>query len=74
MYLQDGLERRGYKESGFLNAVAEVVRTGNGFLDYITLNDASLIIVTCFKWPYSVVLVKCVEIHNLYLDASWPLF
>ncbi|KAI9174067.1 hypothetical protein LWI28_011403 [Acer negundo] len=25
---KDGLERRGYKESGFLNAVAEVVRTG----------------------------------------------
>ena len=25
---QDGLERRGYKEAGFLNAVAEVVRTG----------------------------------------------
>ncbi|MCI16870.1 glutamate-cysteine ligase, partial [Trifolium medium] len=24
---KDGLERRGYKESGFLNAVAEVVRT-----------------------------------------------
>lgn len=31
MYLQDGLERRGFKESGFLNAVAEVVRTGNEF-------------------------------------------
>lgn len=26
--LQDGLDRRGYKESGFLNAVAEVVATG----------------------------------------------
>lgn len=26
--LQDGLERRGFKESGFLNEVAEVVRTG----------------------------------------------
>lgn len=25
---QDGLERRGYKEAGFLNAVDEVVRTG----------------------------------------------
>ncbi|KAJ1406017.1 Glutamine synthetase/guanido kinase, catalytic domain [Sesbania bispinosa] len=25
---KDGLERRGFKESGFLNAVAEVVRTG----------------------------------------------
>ncbi|KAL0890888.1 hypothetical protein Bca101_014871 [Brassica carinata] len=25
---KDGLERRGYKEAGFLNAVAEVVRTG----------------------------------------------
>lgn len=26
--LQDGLERRGFKEMGFLNEVAEVVRTG----------------------------------------------
>lgn len=26
--MQDGLERRGYKETGFLNEVAEVVRTG----------------------------------------------
>lgn len=26
--LQDGLERRGFKETGFLNEVAEVVRTG----------------------------------------------
>ena len=25
---KDGLERRGFKESGFLNEVAEVVRTG----------------------------------------------
>lgn len=25
---KDGLERRGYKETGFLNEVAEVVRTG----------------------------------------------
>jgi len=25
---KDGLERRGYKEAGFLNAVDEVVRTG----------------------------------------------
>ena len=25
---QDGLERRGYKEAGFLNALTEVVRTG----------------------------------------------
>ncbi|XP_038687484.1 glutamate--cysteine ligase, chloroplastic-like [Tripterygium wilfordii] len=28
---KDGLERRGFKESGFLNEVAEVVRTGNSF-------------------------------------------
>ena len=27
--LQDGLERRGFKEVGFLNAVAEVASTGN---------------------------------------------
>lgn len=26
---QDGLERRGYNETGFLNALAEVVETGN---------------------------------------------
>lgn len=29
LYPQDGLEKRGFKESGFLNEVAEVVRTGN---------------------------------------------
>lgn len=29
--MQDGLERRGFKETGFLNEVAEVVRTGNTF-------------------------------------------
>ncbi|KAM0019943.1 putative glutamate--cysteine ligase [Helianthus debilis subsp. tardiflorus] len=27
-FAKDGLERRGYKETGFLNEVAEVVRTG----------------------------------------------
>jgi len=27
-WLQDGLERRGYKEAGFLREVAEVVKTG----------------------------------------------
>jgi hypothetical protein len=27
--MQSGLERRGYKEVGFLRAVDEVVRTGN---------------------------------------------
>lgn len=32
LLLQDGLERRGYKESGFLKEVAEVVRTGNAFI------------------------------------------
>lgn len=47
VYLQDGLERRGFKESGFLNAVAEVVKTGNRFIDYILINDASPITVPC---------------------------
>jgi glutamate--cysteine ligase len=28
LFAQDGLERRGYKESGFLREVAEVVKTG----------------------------------------------
>jgi hypothetical protein len=36
LVVQDGLERRGYKESGFLREVAEVVETGmdlpNNFL------------------------------------------
>lgn len=30
--LQDGLERRGFKESGFLDEVAEVVKTGTNFM------------------------------------------
>lgn len=66
MYLQDGLERRGFKESGFLNAVAEVVRTGNEFLDYIPFNDASPFFVPCFRWPYFMAQLN-VQIHNLYL-------
>jgi len=41
-------------ESRFLNEVAEVARTGNGFLDYILINDASSILVLCFRWPYSI--------------------
>lgn len=34
--LQDGLERRGFKESGFLDEVVEVVKTANlEFISYL---------------------------------------
>lgn len=38
-------------ESRFINEVAEVARTGNGFLDYILINDASSILVVKCEDP-----------------------
>lgn len=45
--LKDGLERRGSKESGFLNEVAEVVRTGKP--DFMLLNTLLVQNILCIS-------------------------
>ncbi|THG16521.1 hypothetical protein TEA_010564 [Camellia sinensis var. sinensis] len=45
-FAKDGLERRGFKEIGFLNEVAEVVRTGSSSESYVN-NDEPYISIAC---------------------------